>query len=78
MSLQVQKSFHVRVHATSLNPHFFAVELIDQIIHKHPKPDRMHGRFCVIFAQNENGQNHGKQRKMSPVRARPAAMKQRD
>jgi hypothetical protein len=69
MSLQVQKSFHVRVHATSLNSHFFAVKLIDQIIHKHPKPDRMHGRFCVIFAQNENGQNHGKQRKMSPVRA---------
>jgi len=69
MSLQVQKTFHVQVHATSLNSHFFAVELIDQIIHKHSKPDRKHGGFCVIFAQNENGQNHGEQRKMSPVRA---------
>jgi hypothetical protein len=43
--------------------------LIDQIIHKHLKPYRKLGGFCVIFAQNDNGQNQGKQQKMSPVRA---------
>jgi hypothetical protein len=66
---QIQKAFDVWIHTSSSNSHFFAVELIDQIVHKHPKPDRKHGGFCVIFAQNGQGQNQGKQRKMSPVRA---------
>jgi hypothetical protein len=36
---QIQKPFDVLVHMSSLNVHFFAIELMNQIIHKHSQPD---------------------------------------
>jgi hypothetical protein len=54
---------------SSLNSHFFAIELMNQIIHKHAKPDRKHGGYCVIFTQNDRGQNQCMAWKISPVRA---------
>jgi hypothetical protein len=36
---QIQKTFDVWIHTSSSNSHFFAAELIDQIIHKYRKLD---------------------------------------